>query len=183
MNKLLAIIMVLLPVSIQNNTETISNFDKNSDDIRWFTVNDGVMGGLSSGIFQYKENSTGVFKGNLSLENNGGFSWLKAVDSEMNLKEAEGIKIKVKGDGRKYALTLKNPERRSVMYFASFFETKKGEWEEITLPMKSFKGYFYGQNVNAVSSMNRAKIKELGFILLDKKPGPFELEIDWIQQF
>ncbi len=175
--------MLLIPSTIQNQSDIISQFEKSDKDIRWYTVNDGVMGGLSKGIFQYTENGTGVFKGDLSLDNNGGFSWLKAVNQDMDLRGSEGINIRIKGDGRKYALTLKNPDRQRVMYFASFFETKNGEWEEISLPIKSFKGYFYGQNVNAVSSMNEEKMKEIGIILLDKKPGPFALEIDWVKKF
>jgi len=67
------------------------------------------MGGLSQGIYQYTENGTGIFRGDLSLKNNGGFSWLKATNQEMNLKGSEGITLRVKGDGRKYAFTLKNP--------------------------------------------------------------------------
>src|SRR5210317_892852 len=117
MNKLILLIMVVITSPIQTNKETISQFERSNSDIRWYTVNDGVMGGLSNGIFQYTENGTGVFKGNLSLENNGEFSWLKAVNPEMSIKDSEGIKIRIKGDGRKYALTLKNPERRNVMYF------------------------------------------------------------------
>ena len=183
MNKLIAIIMLLIPNIIQDEPQIISRFEKDKEDIRWYTVNDGVMGGLSKGIFQYNDQGNGVFRGNLSLENNGGFSWLKAVNPEMDLKGSEGIKIRIKGDGRKYALTLKNPDRQRVMYFASFFETTSGEWEEISLPLKSFKGYFYGQNVNAISAMNVEKMKEIGIILLDKKQGPFELEIDWIKKF
>ena len=183
MNKLIALIMVLLPITINESPETISNFNKNNSDIRWYTVNDGVMGGLSKGIFMYNDNGNGIFKGDLSLENNGGFSWLKAVAPEMKLKGSEGIIVRIKGDGRKYAFTLKNPDRRMAMYFASFFETKKDQWEEIKIPLKSFKGYFYGQNVNAVSFMNTEKLKELGFILLDKKAGPFQLEIDWVKVY
>ena len=183
MNNIIAFIMVLLPFAIQDDPNVISKFEKTHQDLRWNTVNDGVMGGLSSGIFQYTENGTGVFKGNLSLDNNGGFSWLKAVDPNMNLKESEGITLRIKGDGRKYALTLKNPDRRRVMYFASFFETKEDEWQEIQLPLKTFKGYFYGQNVNAVSSMNMDNMKEVGIILLDKKEGAFSLEIDWLKAY
>jgi monofunctional biosynthetic peptidoglycan transglycosylase len=183
MNKLIALIIIIMPNTINDGPGLISNFEKDSNDIRWYTVNDGVMGGLSRGIFQYTENGTGVFRGDLSLENNGGFSWLKAVNSDMDIKDSEGIKIRLKGDGRKYALTLKNPDRRRVMYFASFFETREEEWQEIELPLKSFKGYFYGQNVNAVSSMNRENMKEIGIILLDKKQGPFQLEIDWVKTY
>lgn len=145
--------------------------------LKWYIVNDGVMGGLSNGMYKTTEDETGVFRGKLSLENNGGFSWLKSRPQELGLSGKSGVKIKVKGDGRKYALTLKNGDRRRVLYFASFFETKKDEWTEIELPFDSFKGYFYGQNVNPVTAMNLKSMTELGIILLDKKQGEFELEI------
>lgn len=147
------------------------------NNLRWYIVNDGVMGGLSSGRYQQTPDQTGLFTGNLSLENNGGFSWLKTRPAELGLSGKSGVKIRVKGDGRTYALTLKNGERRRALYFASFFETTPDTWMEIELPLKNFKGYFYGQNVNPVTAMNPDLMSELGFILLDKKEGPFALEI------
>ena len=40
----------------------------------WYAVNDNVMGGVSRGFFAVTENETGAFTGQLSLQNNGGFS-------------------------------------------------------------------------------------------------------------
>jgi hypothetical protein len=37
-------------------------------------VNDGVMGGLSQGTIEMTQNDSLLFKGNISLQNNGGFS-------------------------------------------------------------------------------------------------------------
>ena len=45
-----------------------------ADRLEWRIVNDGVMGGLSKGNISFTDGGTMVFKGNLSLENNGGFS-------------------------------------------------------------------------------------------------------------
>ncbi len=164
---------------------------KNTDTIKlvkeikptWYIVNDGVMGGLSQGMYKTTPENTGVFQGNLSLENNGGFSWLKSRPTNWELEGYSGIKLRVKGDGRQYALTLKDGNRGRVLYFASFFDTKKEEWTDIELPFTGFKGYFYGQNVNPVTKMNLKLMSEIGIILLEKNPGEFEIEIDKIEVY
>ena len=55
MNKIIAIIMLIMPNTLNIGQGLISNFEKDNTDIRWYTVNDGVMGGLSRGIFQYTD--------------------------------------------------------------------------------------------------------------------------------
>ena len=45
----------------------------------WQVVDDGVMGGLSKGNFKSdKKKGNLIFAGNLSLENNGGFSSIRS---------------------------------------------------------------------------------------------------------
>ena len=44
----------------------------------WQTVNDGVMGGRSSGRFKINDDKNMEFFGTLSLENNGGFASVRA---------------------------------------------------------------------------------------------------------
>ena len=53
------------------------DFGKKKDGRNWQVVNDGVMGGLSEGEAQLTDDSV-VFKGNVSLDNNGGFSSLRS---------------------------------------------------------------------------------------------------------
>jgi len=52
---------------------TIFDFTEKSDLTNWYVVVDGVMGGLSQGSFGVNDEGNGVFKGTVSLENNGGF--------------------------------------------------------------------------------------------------------------
>ena len=53
------------------------DFNIKSDISNWKVVDDVVMGGRSNGNFELNKNGYGVFSGNVSLENNGGFSSLR----------------------------------------------------------------------------------------------------------
>ena len=63
------------------NSATIINFNQAVEKERnlknWQIVGDNVMGGKSSGSFQINDQGNGVFQGEVSLENNGGFSLLR----------------------------------------------------------------------------------------------------------
>ena len=45
----------------------------------WRSVNDGVMGGLSRGSLRIVAAGVGIFEGEVSLENNGGFASVRAT--------------------------------------------------------------------------------------------------------
>ena len=49
-----------------------------NENLNWQVVNDGVMGGRSYGNLTRSGDSEALFSGNLSLENNGGFSSIRA---------------------------------------------------------------------------------------------------------
>lgn len=53
--------------------KTITQFNTFSNTNHWVIVDDVVMGGKSSGHFKIDEGK-GMFYGEISLENNGGFS-------------------------------------------------------------------------------------------------------------
>jgi hypothetical protein len=50
----------------------------NTNDIEWYVVNDGVMGGVSQGRLERTGEDTVIFAGVLSLENFGGFASVRA---------------------------------------------------------------------------------------------------------
>ena len=54
--------------------KTIFDFTKKSDIQSWRIVDDRVMGGRSQGEFSLNSKGHGVFEGNISLDNYGGFS-------------------------------------------------------------------------------------------------------------
>jgi len=43
---------------------------------RWFVINDTVMGGVSRSEMRYTDRGTGVFTGQLSLDNNGSCAYV-----------------------------------------------------------------------------------------------------------
>ena len=68
------------------NPKVIFNFNKSSSILNWITVDDIVMGGLSSSLFRINTAGNGIFEGNISLDNNGGFSSVRYQVKELLLK-------------------------------------------------------------------------------------------------
>jgi len=165
------------------DNRSISEF-RQGDDLTWSVVNDGVMGGLSEGKISYTESETLRFRGMLSLENNGGFSSIRSARTEMDLSAADGVVMRVKGDGRTYQLRLATDARyRGMeMSFRANFATKKSQWTEIKIPFESLKGTFRGRDLSN-RKFDPGNVKRVWILLGDKKAGPFDLEIDWIRAY
>ena len=149
----------------------------------WQIVNDGVMGGLSKGSFRSnKKKSNLVFEGNLSLENNGGFSSIRSNSLLVDLSAFKGIRIKARGDGRTYKIRLESDARyrlRTVSFQHEFTATK-GEWSEVFIPFDRLKASWRGLQLPK-KKFNPKKIQKIGIIIADKKEGPFRMELDWIK--
>ena len=56
---------------------TLVDFNHKSKVQDWVVIGDFVMGGKSSGYFKINDEGFGIFEGNISLENNGGFSLVR----------------------------------------------------------------------------------------------------------
>lgn len=162
---------------------SITEFDEN-DRLNWKVVNDGVMGGLSEGQIALTQAGTMKFTGVLSLENNGGFSSFRSGDVTLDLSKDLGLVLRVKGDGRTYQARLATDARYRGMEvsFSAEFATTKGEWVEVKVPFTKFKAGFRGMELPD-ERLDPAKIRRLSLLLGDKKPGPFEIEIDSIRTY
>ena len=68
---------------------------------QWRIVNDGVMGGLSSSNVTINEADKIVFKGTVSLDNNGGFASLRSPVKNYNFEKFSGIELRMKGNGKR----------------------------------------------------------------------------------
>jgi len=143
---------------------------------QWQTVNDGVMGGRSDGRFRINDENNLEFFGNLSLANNGGFASVRSTGSALNLRSGDAIALRVRGDGRKYTLNL-YPRRRQVAFsYRASFQTKRGEWTEVSVPLSQFVATSFGRVVKN-ASLQPSEIRGVGVLLGDKIPGAFKLEI------
>lgn len=142
----------------------------------WNIVNDTVMGGRSSSKIINLENGGVRFLGRLSLENNGGFASIRSVSSDYALPLSGEILLEVRGDGRTYSMNLRMNLNRSAFSYRQSFQTIAGETIKLSLPLNGFQATSYGRPVQA-SPLNGNKVQSIGFILADKREGPFQMEI------
>lgn len=160
------------------------NLDMERGSDNWRIVVDGVMGGRSTG--RVSSPSTGIlrFAGNLSLANNGGFSQMRTNVSGDAFDGADGVEIRVKGDGRTYQFDIRCSNVRLMAGgFQQNFETTAGEWKTIRLSFDDFRLYSFGRLVSNAPDLEPLKIESVGVTLGDKKEGAFALEVDWIRTF
>lgn len=148
----------------------------------WQAVNDGVMGGLSRGGFDLSERGTLLFRGEISLENNGGFSSIRTRRSRLDLKGFDGLELRVKGDGRGYKVSLRTAGTpRMVAYWAEL-ETKAGVWTRVRIPFSKWVPTAFGRKLPG-PQLRIERIDSVGFMLYDKQAGPFQLEVDRISAY
>ena len=144
----------------------------------WQTVNDGVMGGISSSRM-VEADGVLTFEGELSLENNGGFASVRRL-VETDLSQVTGARLEVRGDQRTYQFRLRQNDRfDGVAWRAEFTATE--EWQTVDLSFVEFIPVFRGRRVPEAGQVVPASIRQVGFMLADKTPGPFKLEIRLIE--
>jgi len=182
--KIYAFLLSLSCLDLIGSEKDIILYGANDPQITaWQIVDDGVMGGLSKGNFKSdKKNGSLIFAGNLSLENNGGFSSIRSNSLLIDLSDFKGIRIKTRGDGRKYKIRLESDSRyrlRTVSFQHEFTATK-GEWSEVFIPFDRLKASWRGLQLPK-KKFNPKKIQKIGIIIADKKEGPFRMELDWIK--
>ena len=120
-------------INIMSN-RMIFDFNTNSDLKDWEIVNDNVMGGKSSSKIELDNKGNGVFSGAVSLENNGGFSSVHYNFEKIEVNSDSKIRIRLKGDGKKYQLRIKNNSKANYSYI-TYFSTS-GEWQDIEISLK-----------------------------------------------
>jgi NADH dehydrogenase [ubiquinone] 1 alpha subcomplex assembly factor 1 len=180
-----ALAIVVFPISAaaaeEPKAEVLFAFSETKAGTQWRTVNDGVMGGRSDGRFQIAEDGTMEFFGALSLENNGGFASVRSQATKLGLQGDDSLVARVRGDGRRYTLNLYVPNPRMAFSYRTEFQTKKDEWIEVRVPLTKFVATSFGRILKNAGPVNSQRVNSIGFLLADKKAGPFRLEVDWIK--
>ena len=144
----------------------------------WRTINDGVMGGVSHGEMVAINNGL-RFRGRLSLENNGGFASARTAYVGKPVS-AGRVRLRVRGDGRRYQFRVRlDPHDDGVSWRANFDTSES--WQTIDLPFGNFEPVYRGRPVANAGSFEPKKIRQLGFMLADRKEGAFQLDITSIE--
>ena len=174
MKYILLTVILILPMS----TITLFNFSEDSNTMDWKIIDDVVMGGRSTGSFFISENGHGVFEGNVSLENNGGFSSIRYTNSFTIPKNQRKIAIRLKGDGKSYQFRIKHNRNSWESYVYNFNTT--GNWQVIEIPLKEMYPSFRGRRLNK-GNFDFNSISEMGFLISNKQNENFRLEIDKLE--
>jgi len=148
---------------------------------KWQAVNDGVMGGVSEGRFTMTADKTMEFSGRLSLENNGGFASVRTKPTNFNIQTGDTLVVRMKGDGREYVLNLYTKSRRMAFSYRTELPTMKDSWSEVSVPLEEFIPTSFGNRVQGMGPVDPGEINGIGFMLSDKRPGPFKLEVEWVK--
>mgnify|MGYP003381289139 FL=1 len=174
-------LLIVTSAMAEDKPMPLLDFTGADSDKQWQTVNDGVMGGVSEGNFKITDAKTLEFFGTLSLANNGGFASVRSKSRKLGLEKGDTLVAKVRGDGREYTLNLYPNRSRTAFAYRATVQTEKDEWIEIRVPLAEFEATSFGRVVKEAGAVNPEEINSVGFLLGDKKAGPFKMEVEWIK--
>lgn len=143
----------------------------------WQIVDDRVMGGRSNGNFEVNEEGHGVFHGDVSTANNGGFSSVRMSLKSDELSAYKSFIIRVKGDGKDFQFRVKTSLNQRHSYIYTFETT--GDWQEIKIPFKDMFASWRGRKLD-MPNYDGSAVEEMRFLIANKKNESFKLELDWI---
>ena len=168
------------PMTNSNTDDTRFRIDFSDSRSSWAPVNDNVMGGVSRGGFTVSDEGTGRFTGQLSMQNNGGFSSARTQIATSALAAYDGVEMRVRGDGRVYKL-LAAPRNSRGSWQMEFRATE--EWQTTRVPFEDMTLSVRGWRPPNAPTLRGQDVGMLGVLIADKQTQPFSLEIDWIQGY
>lgn len=172
---------LILSLGVFTPTEPLRvDFDQRTG-ADWQVIVDGVMGGLSTGNKEITDNSM-VFSGSISLANNGGFSSLRSPFGQYNLSNYSTIEVRYRATEGKYTFMLETDKRFYIPYFALFLPGTDNKWTSVKVDMEDLLQVRLGDPTGAtMSKRDMMEVIRIGWMKLDKKEGPFRIEIDYIE--
>ena len=158
------------------------------DLLEWGPLDDVVMGGVSQSAF-----ANGVFSGTVTSENNGGFAGCRsrALRPALDLSRYSGLRMRVRGDGNRYKLILRDDYAWNGIAWAASFDTNK-EAQDIDVPFATFVPTLFARSVPG-RKLNTREINTVQLTLSKFEydnalnpaftEGAFRLDIDAIEAY
>ena len=137
--------------------------DNFSNNEHWRYIADDVMGGVSSGNVEYnivEEDVIAVLKGNVSTENNGGFIQIRRDLKDINLENANSVKLVAKGNSQKYYIFLRTTGTKLPWQYYKAEFTPIESFNEFILPIDKFEK----SGMLMTSKINPKKITSVGIV-------------------
>lgn len=139
-------------------------------------VDDAVMGGRSRSRATV-ERGVLCFAGVVSLEDGGGFASIRSAPAPLDLRGADGLALRVRGDGRRYKVNLRTDDAEEDVTWQAAFETATGGWEVILLPLHLFHPTRRGRPAPEAGPLRPDRLRTVGLLISDRQAGPFRLEV------
>ena len=157
--------------------EVLFDFDAIDDLEAWRVVDDVVMGGRSRGEMVLDTEGHGVFRGDVSLENNGGFSSVRCAMSTTNVSAYNKFVLRLKGDGKRYQFRIKR-NNNDYFSYVGYLETTE-DWALYEIPFEDMHPIFRGRRLSR-RNFPGDELANIGFLIANKKQEQFALTIDYI---
>ncbi|CAD7704726.1 unnamed protein product [Ostreobium quekettii] len=139
----------------------------------WGSLDDVVMGGCSESKIELMKGAgedggmAAVFSGNVTSANNGGFASVRSKNfaPAVDLGAYEGLQLRLKGDGQRYKLTLRQDTYWDSLSFVRSFDTTDGEWQTIKLPFSEFRPVFRAKTMDNGTKLDKSSITSVQIML------------------
>jgi hypothetical protein len=165
-----------------DTTNVVVAFDDPAAVAGWTTINDPVMGGLSTSTVTFGDGGL-VFAGTISLDNNGGFASTRGPQDPGIGQRAAGataLGVRARGDGKTYVMKVDSAGQ--PWSYIQRFSTDPGAWRTYELPIGGFQavGMRLDPAPYAPQSLDPSTVSRVSIYILDKQQGPFELTVSAI---
>jgi hypothetical protein len=160
----------------------IARFDTSDSVSTWGPIDDRVMGGVSRSRLGFDPAGHGVFEGELSLEQGGGFASVRGPARSAGLRNGREVRIEISGDGKRYRLSFRNDEEfDGIAYQVSFQTSASAGWIRIELPIADFEPTRRGRRLDNAPPLDTSRIRQIGLSISDRQAGSFRLGIRSIE--
>lgn len=143
----------------------------------WTSIDDRVMGGVSSSRLTFHPDGHAVFEGEVATENGGGFASVRNAALRLGERDTVGYRLHVRGDGKRYKLNLRMEDGLDGVNYQAVFQPPAGRWVDIVLPLNHFSPRFRGRPVPNAPPLRPEKVCQVGWMVADGQAGPFQLSI------
>ena len=161
----------------------LQRFDAPDSVAGWRAIDDRVMGGVSRSRLVYRPAAGAVghavFEGEVSLERNGGFASVRSTPAPWGRAGATAVSALVRGDGRRYKLSLFADDGFDSVSHQAGFQPPAGVWARVQLPLQVFQPTRRGR-VLPGPALDPASLRQVGWMIADRQAGAFALAIGWI---
>jgi monofunctional biosynthetic peptidoglycan transglycosylase len=156
-----------------------------ADPDAWRIVNDGVMGGVSSGRLAVADDGALRFTGEVRLDHNGGFASVRRPLPAPLPAATIGLRLRTRGDGNRYRLTVYTRDGGTgaarPWHAYAVFETRPGEVRTDALRWAAMRATFRGRPVPDAVPPVAGDVLMVGFMITKAEHraghGAFALDV------